>query len=262
MVIITTETHGVKNVTTLTSRPTDWRVGTVTQIRAEAPGVRTFCFTFDEPVKHDAGQHYEIRLTAEDGYQAARLYSASMPANGTANILELTIALMPRGEVSPFLFHSVKPGSQLEIRGPLGGYFVWKPDMTDPILLVGGGTGVVPLRAIRLQHQQACSKVPLKLLYSVKSHADMVYKYELFPHTGAPADDVVITFTEHAPEGWKGYARRIDGSMIQEILRSFSETPVAYVCGPTPMVESVTQKLVEAGLDPAKIRAERFGPTA
>lgn len=241
---------------------TEWRVATVTHIMPEAPGIKTFMFTFDTPVKHDAGQHYEIRLTAADGYQAARLYSAAMPANGTSNALELTIAHMPGGEVSSYLFDSVNVDSQLEIRGPLGRYFIWTPEQNDPVLLVGGGTGVVPLRCMRLEHQQACSAAPMKLLYSVRTYEDMVYKYELLPHGGTPSDDVILTFTQDPPADWRGYDRRIDATMISEILAGFPSTLRAYVCGTTPLVEHVTQLLVSAGLDPAKISAERFGATA
>lgn len=241
---------------------TDWRVATVTHIMPEAPGIRTFTFTFDTPVKHEAGQHYEIRLTAADGYQAARLYSAAMPANGTSNELELTIAHMPNGEVSSYLFDYIKVDSQLEIRGPLGGYFIWTPKQQDPVLLVGGGTGVIPLRCMRLAHQQAASTTLMKLLYSVRTYEDTVYKYELLPHGGAPSDDVLLTFTQDAPSDWSGYTRRIDAAMLEEILASFPRPPRAYVCGTTPLVEHVTQLLVNAGLDPAKISAERFGATA
>lgn len=258
----------MSNATTPTSEPaetvnpSEWRAGTVTGIVHEAPGLRSFMFEFDAPVKHDAGQHYEIRLTAEDGYQAARLYSAAMPANDTSNMLQLTIALMPNGEVSTYLFNSVKPGSQLEIRGPLGRYFIWTPERTEPVLLIGGGSGVVPLRAMRLARQQAASQAPMKLLYSVRTYWDMAYKYELFPRGGQPADDVVITFTEAAPEGWDGYSRRIDAAMVDELLAGFAQKPRAYVCGPTPFVEHVTGLLVQAGLDPGTVSAERFGSTA
>lgn len=247
---------------TRTSKPTDWRIGTVTHIMHEAPGLRSYSFAFDTPVKHNAGQHYEIRLTAENGYQAARLYSAAMPANGTSNVLELTIALMPNGEVSSYVFNYVKLGSKIEIRGPLGRYFIWEPEQKDPVLLVGGGTGVIPLRCMRLEHQQAVSKVPMKLLYSVRTYIDMAYKYELFPREGEPSDNVLITFTEAAPTGWQGYSRRIDMDLIGEVLTHFPEEPRVYVCGITPFVENATQLLVKAGLNPAKISAERFGSTS
>lgn len=252
----------MSNDTTQTSNPSAWRVGTVTAVRPEAPGLRSFTFKFDTPVKHDAGQHYEIRLTAEDGYQAARLYSAAMPANGTSDTLQLTIALMPNGEVSPYLFNNVTVGSKIEVRGPLGRYFIWTPEQEDPVLLIGGGSGVVPLRAMRIAHQHAGSKAPMKLLYSVKNYLDMAYKYELFPEHAEPCKDVIMTFTDKSPTGWNGYERRIDTAMIDEILKSFEKRPRAYVCGPTPMVEAVTGLLVQVGLDPNTISAERFGSTA
>lgn len=256
----TTQTTSPTETTSETS-PSDWRIGTVSQIIQEAQGLRSYCFTFDTPIKHEAGQHYEIRLTAEDGYQAARLYSAAMPANGTSNMLQLTIALMPNGEVSPYIFNHVTPGSQLEIRGPLGRYFVWEPGMSKSILLVGGGSGIVPLRAIRIAHQHAAADMPIKLLYSARSYWDMAYKYELFPRNGQPSMDVIMTFTQQPPDGWSGYSRRIDAAMLDEVLADYPNKPRAYVCGPTPMVESVTQLLVQAGLDPNMISAERFGAT-
>ena len=258
---ITTGTPGVSNDTTLTFNPSTWRVGTVTDIRPEAPGLRSYTFSFDTPIKHDAGQHYEIRLTAADGYQAARLYSAAMPANGTSNMLQLTIALMPNGEISSYIYRYVKRGSQIEIRGPLGRYFIWIPEQKDPVLLIGGGSGIVPLRTIRLAHQQTAAKSPIMLLYSVRSYLDMAYKYELFPSGGEPARDVIMTFTSDPPGGWKGYARRINASMLDEVLACYPAKPRVYVCGPSPMVESVTQLLVHLGLDAASISAERFGST-
>jgi ferredoxin-NADP reductase len=261
MATIIMETLGVSNVMTPTTKATDWRVGTVTHIRPEASGLRSYTFSFDSAVKHFAGQHYEIRLTAADGYQATRLYSAAMPANGSSNTLQLTIAIMPRGEVSSYIFNRVKTGSQLEIRGPLGRYFILEPEETHPILLVGGGTGVVPLRAMRIEHQQCCSNVPMKLLYSVKTYQDMAYKYELFPPLGDPARDVAMTFTAESPKGWDGYSRRIDASMLREVLTTFQSHPYVYVCGPTQMVESVSQQLVKLGLAPSTIKVERFGST-
>jgi len=252
----------VSKDTTQTFNPSAWRVGTVTQVLPEAFGLRSYTFAFDSPVTHDAGQHYEIRLTAEDGYQAARLYSAAMPANGSSNMLQLTIALMPNGEVSSYIFNNLKPGGRVEIRGPLGRYFIWTPKPKNPVLLVGGGTGVIPLRCMRLAHQYAASLVPMKLLYSVRTYYDMPYKYELFPPASEPPENVMITFTENAPPGWQGYARRVDSEMIHEVLASYSEKPRAYVCGPTPFVEAVTQLLVKAGLDPATVSAERFGSTS
>jgi ferredoxin-NADP reductase len=255
-------TPGVSNDTTATASPTDWRVGTVLQIRAEAPGVRTYVFMFDAPVRHLSGQHYEIRLTAEDGYQAARLYSAAAPAGGQSNLLQLTIALMPYGEVSSYIYNHVRPGSRLEVRGPLGRYFVWDPKQTEPVLLVGGGTGVIPLRAMLVEHMMRGSAAQMELLYSASSYQDTLYKYDLMPERAEMPANVTFTFSERAPRGWNGYARRVDGPMIAEMLSRFAgQPPSCYVCGPTPFVEAVTGLLVKAGVDADGIRAERFGPT-
>jgi ferredoxin-NADP reductase len=251
----------VSNDTTQTVKPTDWEIGTVSQIRPEAPGLRTFVFTFDRPIEHEAGQHYEIRLTAADGYQAARLYSAATPADG-GNALELTIALMPGGEVSPYLFNHVRAGDQLEIRGPLGRYFVWNPSINEPVLLIGGGSGVVPLRAMRLAHQQSDSKSDMKLLYSVKAYEFMAYKTELFPRLGKPSTDTLMTFTEMSPVGWGGFRGRIDQQILKEVLETYTAPPIVYACGPTLMVEAVTRELVKIGIDANNIKAERFGSTA
>jgi len=259
---ITTETLGERSDIMAITKPTSWRIGTVVSILSEAPGLRSYTFRFEDKVQHDAGQHYEIRLTAEDGYQAARLYSAAMPANGTSNTLQLTLALMPSGEVSPYIFSDVNVGDQLEIRGPFGGHFVWNSTIRRPILLVGGGTGIIPLRAIRLSHQQCCADEDIQLLYSVKSYDDMAYKYELFPRNGTPADDITITFTGPPPKGWKGHTGRINETMLEQALYSFSTPPITYVCGPTPMVESITQMLVRIGQDEDDIKAERFGPAS
>jgi ferredoxin-NADP reductase len=238
-----------------------WQVGTVQQIRVEAPGVRTYVFSFAAPMTHDSGQHYEIRLTAEDGYQAARLYSAASPALGKSNMLQLTVALMPYGEVSPYIFHNVKVGSQLEIRGPLGRYFVWTPKQSEPVLLIGGGTGVIPLRSMLMEHMISGAKSEMVLLYSARTYNDMLYKYDLIPPRQAMPANVILTFSEMAPRDWTGYARRIDARMIQEVLKRFRSEPGCYVCGPTPMVEGVTRLLVKAGIPAERIRAERFGPT-
>jgi ferredoxin-NADP reductase len=254
-------TPGVSKDTTVMVSPTDWRVGTVLQVRAEAPGVRTYVFEFDGPVRHLSGQHYEIRLTAEDGYQAARLYSAAAPASGQSDLLQLTIALMPSGEVSSYIYNHVRSGSQLEIRGPLGRYFVWRPEQADPVLLIGGGTGVIPLRAMLVEHMMRGNAEQMELLYSARSFQDMLYKYDLMPERADMPANVILTFSERAPRGWNGYARRIDEPMISDMLSRFDGQPRCYVCGPTPFVETVTGLLVKAGVDADGIRAERFGPT-
>jgi ferredoxin-NADP reductase len=252
---------GVNSDMTATASPTDWRVGTVQQIRVEAPGVRTYVFMFDGPVQHLSGQHYEIRLTAEDGYQAARLYSAAAPAGGQSGVLQLTIALMPHGEVSSYIYNHVRSGSQLEIRGPLGRYFVWRPEQTEPVLLIGGGTGVIPLRSMLIEHMMRESAAEMVLLYSATTYQDTLFKYDLMPERADMPGKVILTFSERAPRGWNGYARRVDEMMLREVLERFTESPACYVCGPTPFVEVVTGLLVNAGIDAARIRAERFGPT-
>ncbi|MBW4060969.1 oxidoreductase [Candidatus Saccharibacteria bacterium] len=245
----------------MTSSPNDWRVATVSQIHVETTGLRTFTFTFDEPVRHLAGQHYEIRLTSDDGYQAGRLYSAASIADGIGRTLQLTIAIMPYGEISPYLFRYVKAGTKLELRVPFGGHFVWTPDIADPVLLIGGGTGIVPLRAMRLAHLAARTGVPMQMLYSVRSAYDMAYKSEFLPDGLHSPADVAITFTGAAPKGWTGFARRIDMGMLAELLARLGGNPLVYVCGPTPMVESVGTILVAMGIESARIKTERFGPS-
>ena len=185
-----------------------------------------------------------------------------MPANGTSNMLQLTIALMDYGEISPYLFKFVKTGSQIEIRGPFGKHFVRESNKSTPLLLIGAGTGVVPLRAMRLEHQYENSKVPIRLLYSVKSHFDMAYKYKLLPREGDPPMDVEITFTRQSPDDWKGNKGRINTGLINKTLETYADIPMAYICGPTPFVESVAGLLIEAGQPAEMIKTERFGATA
>lgn len=231
-----------------------WRVATVIGVHDEAREVRTFTFRFDDPVVHAPGQHYELRLTSEDGYQAARLYSAASIAVPGGHELELTIARLPHGEVSSYLFEYADAGTQVEIRGPLGKYFVWEPGDERPTLLIGGGTGVVPLRAMLLAHGASDSQ--MELLYSVRSLSDMAYQQELLDN---PA--VRVTLTDDAPGDWHGYARRIDGAILADMLEHFAELPRVYVCGPTPMVEAVADELVALGVPATQILTERFGAT-
>jgi ferredoxin-NADP reductase len=231
-----------------------WRVATLVAVRDEAQAVRTFTFRFDEPVAHLPGQHYELRLTGDDGYQAARLYSAASVAVPGGHELELTIMRLEHGEVSPYLFEHAGVGTQIELRGPLGRYFVWDADDTRPTLLIGGGTGVVPLRAMLLAHEDHDS--PMELLYSARSREHVVYKEELLDN---PA--VRVTLTDEAPDDWPGYTRRIDGAILMDMLEHFAELPRVYVCGPTPMVEAVANELVALGVPADQILTERFGAT-
>ena len=235
-----------------------WQLTTVSALTDETPEVRSIELDAPAWLGHRAGQHVDVRLTAEDGYQAQRSYSiASAPEDDE---LVLTVERLEDGEVSPYLADELRPGDQLELRGPVGGYFVWEDSYGGPLLLVGGGSGVVPLRAI-LRHRSAVgSAVPARLLYSDRTLEHVIYRDELarFADDGV---DVHLTLTRAQPEGWRGYARRIDRDLLQEVAWPPSERPLIYVCGPTAFVETAASVLVELGHDPARIRTERFGPT-
>jgi ferredoxin-NADP reductase len=208
---------------------------------------------------HAAGQHVDIRLTAEDGYQAQRSYSiASGPDDAE---LELTVEEITDGEVSPYLTGDARPGDAFELRGPIGGYFVWHPGLEEPLLLVGGGSGLVPLRAMLRHRRAAGSAVDARLLLSARTLEDVLYRSEL-DELGSGSVAVRITLTRGpAPEGWTGFARRIDRDMLLELGPPPSDRPRAYVCGPTPFVEEAARLLVELGHEPARVHTERFGPT-
>jgi ferredoxin-NADP reductase len=205
---------------------------------------------------HLAGQHVDVRLTAPDGYQAQRSYSiASGPEDAD---LELTVERLPDGEVSPYLVDELREGDELELRGPIGGYFVWKESFGGPVQLIGGGSGVVPLRSI-LRHWSAVrSQVPVRLLYSARSLQHVIYRRELGAAAGAKVE---FTLTRSWPDDWTGRRGRIDAAMLAEAVFAPADNPLIYVCGPTPMVESVATALVEAGHSPERIRTERFGAT-
>jgi ferredoxin-NADP reductase len=238
-----------------------WQVGTVTEIRQETARAKTFSFRLPNWTAHKAGMHYDLRLTAPDGYQAERSYSvASEPER--QGVVELTIELIEDGEVSPYMHEVVQKGDRLELRGPIGGYFVWDVAFDGPVLLVGGGSGVVPLRAMVRHRVAAGSKIPFGLLYSARSAGDVIYASEL-TKTDARADGfrLVLTYTRQAPTGWTGYKRRVDREMLKEVLGSLGTGPRAYVCGPTLLVESVANNLLDLGVPTDRVRVERFGPT-
>ena len=234
-----------------------WRVAEIVEARPETPTVKTLALDVDGWTGHRAGQHVDIRLTAEDGYQAERSYSLASPPNGRR--VELTVERVEDGEVSPYLTEEARPGDAMEIRGPVGGYFVWDPDPGGPVLLVGGGSGVVPLMAMARQRAVAGDNVPTRLFYSARSWDDVIYRDELERLNGGDGFDVVYTLTRSRPEGWTGYSRRVDAELLAEVAPL--DFALAFVCGPTPFVEAVAAALVTLGHDPARIKTERFGPT-
>jgi ferredoxin-NADP reductase len=206
---------------------------------------------------HLAGQHVDVRLTAEDGYQAQRSYSiASAPED---EHLVLTVERLDDGEVSPYLTEELRAGDELELRGPIGGYFVWRDSLGGPLQLLAGGSGVVPLRAMLRHRAAAGSSVPARLLYSARSQAEVIYRDELAGY--GDGVDVRFALTREWPDGWDGYRGRVDRDVLREAVWPAEERPLVYVCGPTGFVEAVADSLVELGHEPGRIRAERFGGT-
>jgi ferredoxin-NADP reductase len=242
-----------------TSRPRLlWRVATVRELKAETAHAKTLVLDVPDWPGHLPGQHVDIRLTADDGYQAQRSYSIATPANG--DTVELTVERIDEGEVSPYLTEDVGNGDQFELRGPIGGYFVWDGSAGDPLLLVAGGSGLVPLMAMLRHHRTSDSAVDARLLLSARTLDDVLYRSEL--EDLATSVDVCITLTRgDAPENWRGFTGRVDREMLTSIGPGASERPAAYVCGPTPFVENVAGLLVEMGHDPGRVHTERFGPT-
>jgi ferredoxin-NADP reductase len=240
-------------------RPITWRVATVRELVAESPRARTLVLDVPEWPGHRAGQHVDVRLTAEDGYQAQRSYSiASAPE---LDALELTVELVDDGEVSPYFVQELRPGDRFEVRGPIGGHFTWAVNDGGPLLLVAGGSGLVPLMSM-LRHRGAhASDVEAHVLVSARSADDALYRDELEQLEPRAGLNVAWTFTRTPPPGWSGYARRVDGAMLADVAPAPGARPLIFVCGPTPFVEAVADLLVDAGYDPRAIHAERFGPT-
>jgi len=226
----------------------------VARTKWETPRVRTLELSVPGWADHLAGQHLDVRLTAEDGYQAQRSYSI---ASAPGETLALTVERLDDGEVSPYLVDEAREGDGFEVRGPIGGYFVWEPDDPTPVLLVGGGSGVVPLMAMARSRARAVDAAPMRLLYSSRSLEDVIYREEL----ETLGIDVVHTLTREQPPGWSGYARRIDDELLREVAFPASESPRVYVCGSTRFVDAAADGLVRLGYDPAWVRTERFGAT-
>jgi ferredoxin-NADP reductase len=236
----------------------NWQLAEVVDVLTETPRVKTIAFDVADWAGHRAGQHVDIRLTAEDGYQAERSYSIASAPNGTR--LDLTVVRIADGEVSPYLADELRPGDRIELRGPVGGYFVWEPPQGGPLLLVAGGSGIAPLMAMIRSRAAAGSHVDTRLVFSSRGWDDIIYRDELERLNGNGLT-VAHTLTSSQPPGWTGYARLVDAEMLAEVGPSPTESPRVYVCGPTPFAEAVTEALVHLGHAPQEIKTERFGPT-
>jgi len=250
--------------TAVRGRLNTWQTATVGAVTDETSRVRTLrlevpAWAGPGASQQRAGQHLDIRLTADDGYQAERAYSI---ASAPGEPLAITVERLDDGEVSPYLTEEVEAGDELEVRGPIGGYFVWEPTLSAPLLLAAGGSGIVPLRSMLRLRSLAGSQVPVRLLYSSRSLDDVIYRAEIDAATAGVT--VFHTLTRSQPPGWTGYARRVDEKMLAEVAwpapsAGDGDKPLAYVCGPTSFVESVAAGLVELGYPPVRVRTERFG---
>ena len=227
-------------------------------MRPETDRVRTLALDVPGWPGHRAGQHVDVRLTADDGYQAQRSYSIASAADGAR--VELTVERIDDGEVSPYLTEEARAGDRFELRGPVGGYFVWDPNPAGAVLLVGAGSGVVPLMAMVRQRAANGDAVRTCLLYSARSWEDVIYRDELERHgQGGDGFEIVYTLTREQPPDWNGYGRRVDRELLAELAPE--ELALTFVCGPTPFVEAVAEALVGLGHEPSRIKTERFGPT-
>jgi ferredoxin-NADP reductase len=237
----------------------DWLPADAVETRQETPRVRTIVLNVPDWPGHRAGQHLDVRLTAEDGYQAQRSYSiASAPGERP----EITVEELDDGEVSPYLAGELRAGDRIELRGPIGGWFVWGPEDGGPLLLVAGGSGIVPLMAMARHRAESASDVPARLLFSSRTWDDVIYRDELADLAGrGDGFELFHTLTREQPEGWSGYAGRVDEELLREVAWPAHADARAYVCGPTGFVESVSRGLVGLGYEPGRVKTERFGPT-
>jgi ferredoxin-NADP reductase len=235
-----------------------WQPATVDNVTDETPQVRTLTLGVPDWPGHQAGQHLDVRLTADDGYQAEREYSvASAPGEAVA----ITVERLDDGEVSPYLTQELRAGDEIEIRGPVGGYFAWRPEDGGPLLLIAGGSGVVPLRAMLRSRQHAASTVQARLIYSARTRQDIIYAAELMQLRQGDGVDVVVTLTREKAPGWDGRTGRVDEALLREVAWPAGQQPLAYVCGPTAFAEAVSATLVGLGYPPQRVKIERFGGT-
>jgi ferredoxin-NADP reductase len=233
-----------------------WQVAAVEQVTDETPTVRTIALAVPGWSGQHPGQHLDLRLTAEDGYTAEREYSI---ASAPGEPLAITVERLDDGEVSPYLTQELRPGDQLELRGPVGGYFIWEPADGGPLLLVAGGSGIAPLRAILRHRERTGSAVPTRLLYSARSLGDVIYRGELDRyHDGV---QVIYTLTRSQPPGWTGRSGRVNAGLLAEVAWPAGADPLTFVCGPTSFVETVAEALVGLGYPAARVKTERFGAT-
>jgi ferredoxin-NADP reductase len=239
----------------------NWQIGEVIDTQVETARSKSLTLAVPEWMGHKAGQHVDIRLTADDGYQAQRSYSIASPPEDTKHII-LTIERLEDGEVSPYLVDELRIGDKIELRGPIGGYFVWETQLGGPLLLVAGGSGIVPLMAMIRHRQRVGSNVPTRLLYSSRTYEDVIYREELDQQAGVDHMlQVVHTLTRSQPTGWTGYGRRIDAELLGEVAWNPQKRPLAFTCGPTQFVETAAAGLLSLGYEPARIKTERFGPS-
>jgi len=239
----------------------EWQLATVTAIAVETPTVRSFTLALPGWPGHRAGQHVDLRLTAADGYSVERSYSiASEPER--AGEIDITVERIPDGEVSAFLHDTVAVGDRLEVRGPIGGYFVWEASLDGPLFLIGGGSGVVPLMAMVRHRARTGAAASARLLVSSRGPDEIIYREELERLTATGHGFAVVhTLTRQQPPGWRGYARRIDEEMLAEVIAPLGGGARTYLCGPTALVENAANALVRLGLPADRVRTERFGPT-
>jgi ferredoxin-NADP reductase len=232
----------------------NWQLGRVVDSAEETDRTKSIALELPEWAGHHAGQHVDVRLTAEDGYQAERSYSiGSSPEDPN---LVLTVERLDDGEVSPYLTDELHPGDELELRGPIGGYFIWEDRLGGPLVLIAGGSGIVPFRSMLRHHDAARSTVPVRVLYSSRTLEDVIYREELLGR-----DEVQFALTRQWPEDWTGHRGRVDAELLSEVVWPPEEKPLMYICGPTGFVEEIAESLVGSGHDPSRVRTERFGPT-
>ena len=233
-----------------------WQTAAVTAITKETDAVTTIELKPPDWAGHRAGQHLDVRLTADDGYAAERSYSI---ASAPGEPLAITVQWLENGEVSPYLTEELRVGDELELRGPIGGYFVWEPSDHSPVMLIAGGSGVVPLRSMLRHRQLIGSDVPARLLYSSRTWPDVIYRDELEQYRDGAR--VIWTLTNSQPPGWTGYSSRVNAAMLTEIAWPASQHPITFICGPTTFVEAVAEILIGLGYPPQRVKTERFGGT-